>query len=78
MVNREQSGILGPLAEILAHLRFEHTAAQCKLALWCGPFGPLVGCHLAQVALAVAQRRTDIVAAQNHGFFKLVFVFEFL
>ncbi len=74
----EETCIDRPFAEILAHLGFEHAAAQGQLAFAGGPLVPFVGSHAAERALAVGERGADIVAAEHYGLFQFILVLEFL
>lgn len=77
MVFGEQTGILGPFAEILAHHCLDGAAAEGQFAFGRRPYGPLMRGHASQIALGVRQRRADVVAAEHYSFFKLIFLFEF-
>ena len=71
MVVGQQAGFDHPLAEELAHLGFEHTAAQRQLAAWRRPCEPLVG-RDALIVGARRQGRTDVVAAHHDHFLQFV------
>ena len=65
VVLREEALVLQPQAEILAHLGFQHRAAQRKLAGIARPVKPFVRRDVAQQRAAARQRGAYVVAAQH-------------